>query len=136
METYIRKVNNLGQLAMRVKGSRSHQFTTETGMKIYFDAQGIPKNVLGDSPVTNLEAHILEQWTHEYYYNLVATDPITAINTIRNGTGSIILEVVGAINPGERHRHSYWRWQPRMQSNKFLEPELLHCTWYSVVDAY
>ena len=59
METYIRKVNNLGQLAMRVKGSRSHQFTTETGMKIYFDAQGIPKNVLGDSPVTNLEAHIL-----------------------------------------------------------------------------
>ncbi len=135
METYIRKVNNLGQLAMRVKGSRSHQFTTETGMKIYFDAQGIPKNVLGDSPVTNLEAHILEQWTHEYYYNLVATDPITEINTIKNASGSVILEVLEDAKTGKKYRHTYWNWWPRSE-DKFTVGELLHGTWYSVVDAY
>lgn len=135
METYRCVVDNLGSLARRVKGSRSHQFTTETGMRIYFNTQGLPINVVDDLPVTNLENHILEKWVHEYFYNLVATDPITAINTIKNASDSIILEVIGAINPGEKYRFTHWWWQ--LGSNiKFTVEELLHGTWYTVVDAY
>jgi hypothetical protein len=135
METYRCVVDNLGSLARRVKGSRSHQFTTETGMRIYFNTQGLPINVVDDLPVTNLENHILEKWVHEYFYNLVSTDPVTALSAIKNGADSIILEVIGAINPGERYRFRYWNWEPRSEE-KFTIEELLHGSWYTAVDAY
>ncbi len=135
METYRCLVDNLGSLAKRVKGNRAHQFTTETGMRIYFDTQGLPINAADDSPVTNLESHILERWTHEYFYNLGVTDPTTAINAIKNASGSVILEVLEDAKKGEKYRHTYWNWQPRSE-DKFMIQELLHGTWYKAVDAY
>lgn len=135
MEIYRCRVDNLGQLARLVKGSKAHQFTTESGMRIYFNDQGLPINVADDTPVTDLESNILERWTHEYFYNLVVTNPVTALNTIKNASGSIILECLEDAKTGKKYCYKYWQWQPGSEY-KFTVKELLYGTWYTVINAY
>ncbi len=127
----------INQVIKYAKGNKSHQLTNKTDTRIYFNSQGLPVNVDDDSLYDDYENHILDRWTHEYFYNLVETDPVTAINTYVNCQGSIVFEVTG-----KNHKRYYWDFMPnytmdeRKEKTKFTVEELLYGKWYLVVDAY
>lgn len=135
MDKYRNIVCQWSALLPFVKGKKSHQFTTDApGANIYFNSSGEPLYVADDTPFTDFENHMAEAWYHEYYYTKTEVSPMAAINSFRNGTGSICLE-------HKSKSRFCWLWDPTKdflgeEQPRFSITALLATRWYTVTDAY
>lgn len=133
-------VSQWKDIVPKVKGKKSHQFTTDTlGANIYFNSSGMPLYVSDDTPFTDFESHMTERWYHEYYYTKTEVSPGTAIDNFRNGTGSLYLEIIN--QQGYKvNTCDCWIWDPgcnwlHRDKKGFSIPELLRSKWYTLTDA-